>query len=57
MRSIHLGRELLEKDKKWGGLKPRRTFIGPRYNAGVSDHLPIVLKVYLPEVKGSVKSQ
>ena len=48
---------LLEKDKKWGGLKPRRTFIGPRYNAGVSDHLPIVLKVYLPEVKGSVKSQ
>lgn len=48
---------LLEKDKKWGGLKPRRTFIGPRYNAGVSDHLPIVLKVYLPEKEVSVKSQ
>ena len=48
---------LMEKDKKWGGLKPRRTFVGPRYNAGISDHLPIVLKVYLPEKEVSVKSQ
>ena len=48
---------LLAKDKKWGGLKPRRTFVGPRYNAGISDHLPIVLKVYLPEKEVSVKSQ
>lgn len=32
---------LLERDKTHLGMKPRRTYIGPRYNAGVSDHLPI----------------
>ena len=32
---------LLEKDSSHSGLKPRRTFIGPRYNAGISDHLPV----------------
>lgn len=31
---------LLEKDTSHSGLKPRRTYIGPRYNAGISDHLP-----------------
>ena len=25
--------------------KPRRTYIGPRYNGGLSDHLPVYLKV------------
>lgn len=34
---------LLEKDKAHSGFKPRRTYIGPRYNGGVSDHLPIVI--------------
>ncbi|MBO4466318.1 MAG: hypothetical protein J5748_06570 [Bacteroidales bacterium] len=34
---------LSEQDKKYGGVKPRRTFIGPRYNAGLSDHYPIIL--------------
>lgn len=34
---------LLEKDRKFIGYKPRRTYIGPRYNGGISDHLPIVL--------------
>ena len=34
---------LLEPDKKFGGVKPRRTFIGPRYNGGLSDHLPIMI--------------
>ena len=34
---------LSEPDKKYGGVKPRRTFIGPRYNAGLSDHYPIIL--------------
>ncbi len=33
---------LLEKDKKYGGVKPRRTFLGPRYLGGTSDHLPVV---------------
>lgn len=36
---------LLEKDRAYIGRKPRRTYIGPRYNGGLSDHLPIVLKI------------
>lgn len=35
--------QLLTRDTKFGGLKPRRTFTGPRYTAGISDHLPIVI--------------
>lgn len=35
---------LLEEDKKYGGLKPYRTYIGPRYRNGFSDHLPILIK-------------
>lgn len=37
---------LLERDLNYGGYKIRRTSVGPRYNGGVSDHLPIILKVY-----------
>ncbi|MBQ9660278.1 MAG: endonuclease/exonuclease/phosphatase family protein [Bacteroidales bacterium] len=37
---------LLEPDAAYGGQKPRRTFIGPRYRGGLSDHLPIVIVVY-----------
>lgn len=33
---------LLEEDKKYGGMKPRRTYLGPRYLGGFSDHLPLV---------------
>ncbi|MGI6242167.1 MAG: endonuclease/exonuclease/phosphatase family protein [Prevotella sp.] len=33
---------LLEEDKKYGGVKPRRTYLGPRYLDGFSDHLPLV---------------
>lgn len=33
---------LLEEDKKYGGVKPHRTFLGPRYLGGFSDHLPLV---------------
>lgn len=36
---------LMERDSAFGGMKPRRTFIGPRYNGGISDHLPIVLEL------------
>ena len=32
---------LLERDSH-GGEKPRRTFSGPRYLGGVSDHLPVI---------------
>lgn len=37
---------LLEPDSTYGGAKPRRTFAGPRYRGGVSDHLPVVFVVY-----------
>ncbi len=33
---------LLEEDGKYGGVKPRRTYQGPRYLDGFSDHLPLV---------------
>ena len=37
---------LLEWDNTYMGIKPRRTFQGPKYLGGISDHLPIVLRVY-----------
>lgn len=36
---------LLEEDKTYLGVKPRRTFIGQRHNGGLSDHLPIILQI------------
>ena len=36
---------LLEKDRAFLGVKPKRSFIGPRYNGGISDHLPVVLRI------------
>lgn len=38
---------LLEEDTKYLDYKPRRTYIGFRYNDGYSDHLPIVLHLRL----------
>lgn len=35
---------LQEKDELFLGLKPKRTFVGPRYNGGVSDHLPVMVR-------------
>lgn len=37
---------LLEDDKSFMGKKPRRTNVGPRYNAGASDHLPIIADIF-----------
>ena len=34
---------LLEDDKRYGGVKPLRTFNGLRYQRGFSDHLPLVV--------------
>ena len=34
---------LLEKDEKYTGTRPNRTYIGYKYHAGYSDHLPIYL--------------
>ena len=36
----------LEDDNLYLGYKIRRTLVGPRYNGGVSDHLPVILKVF-----------
>lgn len=36
---------LMEEDKSFLGRKPRRTNVGPRYNGGASDHLPIVARL------------
>ncbi|MEI8113670.1 MAG: endonuclease [Bacteroidia bacterium] len=38
---------LLEPDLKFGGVKPRRTYVGYKYQEGFSDHLPILLRVQL----------
>ena len=35
---------LLEDDPAYLGSKPRRTYVGPRYHGGLSDHLPIFFK-------------
>lgn len=37
---------LLEKDKDFLGLKPRRIYKGPVYNGGISDHLPVIFKIF-----------
>lgn len=38
---------LLTEDKAHSGVKPLRTWSGPRWNGGVSDHLPIAVDIYL----------
>ena len=37
---------LMLRDKTHTGFKPFRTYIGPRYAGGVSDHCPILLRLY-----------
>lgn len=43
--SVNSSPFLLERDKKYGGFKPRRTYYGFTYNEGFSDHLPVLLKL------------
>jgi predicted extracellular nuclease len=40
-------RFLFEEDKQYLGLKPFRTYAGPKYIDGFSDHLPIYLDLWL----------
>ena len=42
-------RFLLEEDEKYGGMKPFRTYIGPKYKGGYSDHLPLVARFRIKE--------
>lgn len=37
---------LLMEDKTYGGFKPKRTYQGPSYKGGYSDHLPIYLDIF-----------
>ena len=37
---------LFTEDATYMGVKPKRTYSGPRYLGGVSDHLPVLLKVF-----------
>ena len=36
---------LMKEDKTYSGKKPFRTYSGPRYIGGVSDHLPVLLRI------------
>lgn len=40
---------LLCEDEKYLGIKLRRTYSGPRYLGGTSDHLPILLELHMEE--------
>ena len=42
---IHAPRFLLEEEPQYGGLRPRRTYNGMKYQPGYSDHLPLVLRL------------
>ena len=37
---------LLMKDELYGGMKPKRTYHGYKYLGGLSDHLPLVLRIH-----------
>ena len=39
---------LLVPDESFGGVKPFRSFLGPRYNGGYSDHLPVYVDLVYP---------
>lgn len=41
---------LLEPDDRFLGYKPNRTFVGPRYHGGFSDHLPVYMDIYETQV-------
>lgn len=45
---IHDAAFLLEDEPEYGGVRPKRYFLGYRYNNGYSDHLPLVMKMELP---------
>jgi len=44
---IFKGSFLLENDVQYGGMKPKRTYLGFKYHDGFSDHLPVVLRFEL----------
>jgi hypothetical protein len=49
----HIGefKFLLNEDNKYGGYRPFRTYQGPAYKGGFSDHLPVYLDIYFISAK------
>jgi len=43
--TIFMAPFLVVRDNKDLGVKPFRTYLGPKYQGGVSDHLPVVLRM------------
>lgn len=48
LRHAHIFRKpfLMTKDKDYPGKMPHRTYLGPRYKDGYSDHLPVYLNLF-----------
>lgn len=47
LATIHAPKFVLEDEPQFGGLRPRRTYRGYRYQTGYSDHLPLVVRFRL----------
>ena len=43
---IFASEALLTEDATYMGIKPKRTYSGPRYLGGVSDHLPVLVQIF-----------
>lgn len=43
---IFAPQQLLQRDETYLGYKLRKTYSGPRYLGGISDHLPIIMKIF-----------
>ena len=42
---------LIEPDETYGGFKPHRTYTGPIYRGGISDHLPVVMRFEINKIQ------
>lgn len=45
--ALHLS-PLLAEDTEYGGIKPRRCYVGFQYQGGISDHLPLLIDLNPP---------
>lgn len=48
---------MLKDDDKYGGVQPFRTYIGPRYQGGISDHLPLLARFNIDGWSGKDEQQ
>lgn len=48
---------LLEKDEKYAGFKPKRTYVGYRYQAGFSDHLPVYVDIIINQPNSDMRNR